>query len=284
MKATERTTCPICNTEVAINPRNHTIRKHRLGGQKSEVCSGSHRIYLRPAHLEPTDYTVYAEGAEHPLLSTSDRDYAQEVARLIDGQVYDEWREHVVEAFNLPSAPAARIMWIYLPEHRVDWVFKQNIVRSRTCQNLVAIPLIGLRALSLLGKLDAAVQENYDEGDSTPFYAEEVKSALNAIRDHRRYVAPPRIEIPALLASAIITLALTGLERESDEVLRALWYILTHGALPPMTKDVSAPLCSLLSCAEHLVIHMRPERLRENLVALTDLQDTLRAWDLAIER
>ena len=284
MKATERTICPICGTEVAINPRTHTIRQHRLGGQKSEICPGSHRIYLRPAHLEPTDYTVYAEGAEHPLLSTSDREYAQEVARLIDGHVYDEWRDHVVDAFQLPSSPAARIMWIYLPEHRVDWVFKQNIVRSRTCQNLVAIPLIDTTAMSLLSKLDAAVQENYEEGDAIPFYAEEVKSALNAIYDHRRYVAPPRIEIPALLASALITLALTGMERESDEVLGALWFILTHGALPPMTKDVSASLSALLSCAEHLVIHMRPARLRENLTALTDLQDAARAWDLAIER
>ena len=128
------------------------------------------------------------------------------------------------------------------------------------------------------------MQENYDEGDPVPFYAEEVKSALNAIHDHRRYVAPPRIEIPALLASALIILALTGLERESDEVLRALWYILTHGALPTMTKEVSASLSALISCAKHLVINMRPERLRENLVALTDLQDTMRAWDLAIER
>lgn len=282
MKATERTTCPFCDTEVAINPRNHTIRKHRIGGQKGDVCPGSHRIYLRPAHLEPTDYTVYAEGAEHPLLSTSDRDYAEEVARLIDGQVYDEWRDHVVEAFKLPTAPAARIMWIYLPEHRVDWVFKQNIVRSRTCQNLVAIPLIDTTALSLLGKLDAAVQENYDEGDPVPFYVEEVNSALNAIHDHRRYVEPPRIEIPALLASALITLALQS--QQGDELLSALWYILTHGALPPMTNGVSEDMCAILSCAEHLVTNMRPERLRENLVALTDLQDTMRAWDLAIER
>ncbi len=194
MKTTDRTTCPICANNVAVNPRTLCIRQHRVGGQKSDVCDGSHRLAVRPVNLNPTDYTVYVD--KKPYLSTADEELARKVARSVKGRVFDEWRSDVIEAFSLPSTPSPRYMWLYLTRDAMQtWAHRSaaRFVRSRTCPQLVMINLEKADALATLRLAEPSLAVRGE------IYAEELRAALNVIEHPRRYTPPPAWEIDAHL-------------------------------------------------------------------------------------
>lgn len=274
MKTIERTKCPVCKREVGVNPRTFSIRKHRLDGQKSQVCAGSNRLYLRPASQKKAEFTLFVGGK--PVLTTPHRAFVDDLdAQLLtySRSVAPTWRDTLITDYDLPHGPSPRVMWSYLPDYAVssalDAVYH---VRSRTCTPLVAVHIDDeVLASALRTELEGASEF---EGD---LCHTELMETVRVLDNPRTWRAPPVWDIHLDLASALIRASGVCERIYNIDSYKLVWHTLTYGKLPSATTEEFESFRQVLAKAEDILVRARPTDLRTPLATLIDMQDTVHA-------
>lgn len=264
MKTTNWIKCPICSDNVAINPRTHTIRKHRIGGQQSgDICSGSHRLSIRPA---PTEETIFIN--DFPIFTTNN-ELAHKITELVDCEVKYLMRSDLMEEYGLHNS-VAKVECVYLPERFTDFSSPPmfSFMRSRTCPDMIYVHLRNNELKRSLSELLPVLEEQDD------VVASMLRSNITTFKYPTRYSLPEAWEIDLHLASALI---ISTQEHFSKEVAKFVWYILTHGRLPLVTDTQRPALMEILIEAKTHLVRSNPPKLREALMTLIDIQDYVNA-------